>query len=122
MDIKFYPFISVDKYLLNNLRLIKNEKQSYVTKKYSDIFTDINDLDFYNTLQQFLGNGMNSYFKYLIRSLTTTSDSAIIDLVRLQNKDLKISVSLADLLNALIIQNFFKRVDESETLLQDFQT
>jgi len=117
-----YPFISVDKYLLNNLRLIKNEKQSYVTKKYSDIFTDINDLDFYNTLQQFLGNGMNSYFKYLIRSLTTTSDSAIIDLVRLQNKDLKISVSLADLLNALIIQNFFKRVDESETLLQDFQT
>ena len=37
-----YPQLSLDKYIISNLRFLKNEKNLYLKKSFSDIFTDTN--------------------------------------------------------------------------------
>lgn len=52
-----YNRLKLDKYILSNLRYLKNEKNYYLKNNYSDIFTDINTTDFYNALHSYKNDG-----------------------------------------------------------------
>ena len=93
-----YPRLKLDKYIISNLRFLKNEKNLYLKKPFQDIFTDINNESFYNTLLNYKNDGRQSFFETLLDEIDN------INLICERNEKNKIiSVSLFDYLNKYYI-------------------
>lgn len=104
-----YPKLSLDKYIISNLRFLKNEKHLYLKKSFTDIFTDTNSDSFYNTLHNYKNDGRQIFFETLFNDKFYT----ISDIVNAKNNNLEISVSLYDYLNSIIIKSFFNQLPEN---------
>ena len=104
-----YPRLALDKYILSNLRFLKNEKHLYLKKSFTDIFTDTNSDNFYSTLQNFKNDGRQIFFDTLFNSELFT----VSDVINAKEKNLQISVSLYDYLNSIIIKSYFNQLPET---------
>ena len=100
-----YPRLKLDKYIISNLRFLKNEKNLYLKKPFQDIFTDINNESFYNTLLNYKNDGRQSFFETLLDEIDN------INLICERNEKNKIiSVSLFDYLNSIILKSFLNEI------------
>ena len=100
-----YPRLKLDKYIISNLRFLKNEKNLYLKKPFQDIFTDINNESFYNTLLNYKNDGRQSFFETLLDEIDN------INLICERNEKNKIiSVSLFDYLNSIILKSYLNEV------------
>jgi len=108
-----YNRLKLDKYILSNLRYLKNEKNYYLKNNYSDIFTDINTTDFYNALHSYKNDGRQLFFDNF------KDDDDIISINEIctqRNKNYKVSVSLSDYINSIILRGFFSQLPNSDGL------
>ena len=108
-----YNRLKLDKYILSNLRYLKNEKNYYLKNNYSDIFTDINTTDFYNALHSYKNDGRQLFFDNF------KDDDDIISINEIctqRNKNYRVSVSLSDYINSIILRGFFSQLPNSDGL------
>ena len=111
--IEKYNRLKLDKYIISNLRYLKNEKNYYLKNNYSDIFTDINTTDFYNALYSYKNDGRQLFFDNF------KDDDDIININEIctqRNKNYRVSVSLSDYINSIILRGFFSQLPNSDGL------
>ena len=88
--IEKYSKLKIDKYIISNLRYLKNEKNLYLKNSFNDIFTDINTDDFYSCLMAFKNDGTQIFFDTLLdKEILSVNDICI-----KKEKNYKITVSL----------------------------
>lgn len=107
-----YPRLKLDKYIISNLRFLKNEKNLYLKNNFSDIFTDVSLNDFYTTLSAYRNDGRQLFLQNFL-------DEEIISVNQVCDKresNYKISVSLSDYLNSIILKGFFHGLLNSNKL------
>ena len=104
--IEKYSKLKIDKYIISNLRYLKNEKNLYLKNSFNDIFTDINTDDFYSCLMAFKNDGTQIFFDTLLdKEILSVNDICI-----KKEKNYKITVSLSQYLNSIILKSFFNQI------------
>ncbi len=107
-----YPRLKLDKYIISNLRFLKNEKNLYLKNNFSDILTDVSLSDFYNALYSFRNDGRQSFFE----SFLDDDIISVNEICSKREKNYKISVSLSDYINSIILKGFFHGLSNSNGL------
>ena len=110
--IEKYSRLKLDKYIISNLRYLKNEKNYYLKNNYSDIFTDINTTDFYNTLQSYKNDGRQLFFENFLDN----DFLSVNEICNQKEKNYKISVSLSDYINSIILKAFLNQLPNYSSL------
>jgi hypothetical protein len=104
-----YPRLKLDKYIISNLRFLKNEKHLYLKKPFTDIFTDTSPDNFFNTIQNYKNDARQLFFETLFNNKFYNVNSICLE----NNKTLEISVSLYDYLNSIILKSYFNQLPET---------